>query len=148
VTAGSGEVLTQHEDDLRLDAWVDERVERRRHTRRQHHGVGEPRRQRRVDAHPLLLRPRGEPQLHADHVLAGCRLACEQGVLRPVGEIEVEPGELLGDRSTVAALGLRGQQLVDDPFHAPGGHAGAPVVSRSRSTCSATSMIMSSWPPT
>jgi len=162
------EPLAHHEDDLGLDARVDQPVLGNRVAGRQHHGVGEPGDEREVHPHPLLLGPAGQAQLDADQLLAALESLGEVAVLDLVPGVEVEPGPLVGERLALAALVLAAQQLGGDGLDVPatlggdagrslGGHQRTPIPARSPSSTRwlfssaswrAMSMIMSSWPPT
>jgi hypothetical protein len=73
---------------------------------RQDHRVGQPCDERHVHAHPLLLRPAGQAELHADEDLPSRHPRLEVSVLDLVTDVEVQLGPLLGEGGPLDALVL------------------------------------------
>src|SRR5699024_880046 len=126
--AGALEPLAHDEDELRLDAWVDQSVLWDRVTGGQDHRVREPGDEGGLHPHPLLLGPGGEAELDADQLLAAGEPTLQGQVLDLVAGGDVQPRPLVGELHTVAALVLAGEQLGGDRLDVPGGHRVAPGV--------------------
>src|SRR5215472_782933 len=84
--------MREHENYLRLHPRMDQS---RAHllAGREHHGVGEPGQKRAVNTHGPLFGHRGEPELHADNMLAARQPATQRLCLHFVGggDVQVVP---------------------------------------------------------
>ncbi len=143
VGVGAVDVGAQQIRDLGLDARVDGGSPVERRSVVEAHRIGEAADDDVMHAHLLRLRLAREPELEAREALAAGDPTGDQCMLRGVRGVEIDLcgcGEL-ADRGRGALRGVeRGGE------HRVRGHAVTPERVATRS--SATSTIMSSWPPT
>ncbi len=135
----------EQEREFRLDARMDEAALGEGRAFLEPHRVGEPAPDDLVDVDLLHLCARGEAHLDADELLATLEAAIDRRRLDGVGFGDAERrgfGEL-GDRGGGARRLVYDRCKLGDV-----GHWAAAWASRWRTMSSATSMIMSSWPPT
>jgi hypothetical protein len=140
------EVAPEEEGDLRLDPRLDVGVAAYGGARVDLHVGGEPAVQRAVDVHLLLLRGAGEAELRADDRVAGVDPRSHHGLLHEQSSVLVELHRV-GQRRGARACGDGPEEPVDERLQV-GAHVVTSCAACLRASSTATSMIMSSWPPT